>query len=589
MLTLESTKERLQVDWLISNLRWLLLISVALASVADLLVSRHEPLDPALLMPQVVLLTIAALYNLLVMIALSSFAVEPRLVPLGTLAVDTLLTIGFVTISGGLDSSLLFFALFPILTAALRFRWTVSVFAALSIVGGCGLLGYLTANPSTLASSLASFGGRALVLLLATLISALVGGQVKQVLLQARRLEEENELKKLKAAREHSRAIFELATALSATLNYDRVLEAVLEVSAQGMRDLGDLVPNQVGLVTLFGRDHLRIVASRHVPEHDLQVTLTGKTGVLAKAFKSSEPVIIENPARDPELGQISAMSNCRQAIVVPLQAGFEDFGALIFAGSAQRTYTPDHQQLLHAICSQAIVALQNAQLYQTLMEEKERIVAVEEDARKKLSRDLHDGPTQSIAAIAMQVNYARTLLKDSPVAARAELERTEDLARRTTKEIRHMLFTLRPLILETQGLQAALAQYIAKLAETDKVRLHLQADEGVDRTLSQQAQGIVFYILEEAVGNARKHSRATNIWVRLATEGDHFVAQVEDDGISFDVDTVLSAYDESDSLGLMTMRERSELVGGDLSIESSQGEGTRVTLKVPLKGERIR
>jgi signal transduction histidine kinase len=241
---------------------------------------------------------------------------------------------------------------------------------------------------------------------------------------------------------------------------------------------------------------------------------------------------------------------------------------------------------LLIAICNQAIVALQNAQLYQSLMEEKERIVEVEEDARKKLARDLHDGPTQSIAAIAMRLNYLRMLLdrERDLTQTSEELVRIEELARRTTKEIRHMLFTLRPLILETQGLQAALEQYISKLAETDDTPIHLEATPDADRLLDQNVQGVTFYIVEEAIGNARKHARPENIWVRLYIRDSQFVAEIEDDGCGFDVDGVQVRYDQRGSLGMINMHERAELIGGELAIASALGEGTRITLSVPLR-----
>jgi signal transduction histidine kinase len=259
----------------------------------------------------------------------------------------------------------------------------------------------------------------------------------------------------------------------------------------------------------------------------------------------------------------------------------------VVFGSPQPGTYTADHQELLTAICNQAIVALQNAQLYQSLREEKERIVQVEEDERKKLARKLHDGPTQSIAAIAMRLNYLRMMLdreQDLQQAAE-ELTRVEELARRTTKEIRHMLFTLRPLVLETQGLQVALEQYISKLAETDPTPIYLEASREVDHLLDQNAQGVIFYIVEEAITNARKHGQAENVWVRLYIQGDIFVAQIEDDGCGFDVDAVQVRYDERGSLGMINMHERAELIGGTLTIVSAIGEGTRNTLTVPLQG----
>jgi signal transduction histidine kinase len=578
----ESVKEHFQVDWLISNLRWLLLVSVAL--VTFLGTSTDGLFDPADSLPQIVLLMVAALYNLFVMLLLLC-GILPRAIPVATLLIDTVLTIGFVIVSGGLTSPLLFFALFPVLTAALRFPWAISLLVAVVIVAGCGYAGYAIAPPGMSWPDLLPFAANSLILMLAALISGLVGAQMKRIIARTRRLEEEAELRKLRAAQEHSRVIFELASMLSATLNYNKVLTAVLEVGEAGMRELGRPDSAHVSMVMLFGHNDLRIVASRHLPPRDQNVVFQGRKGVLAQAMATAEAVIADNPAADPELGQLIMIHSCQQAIVVPLRAGFENFGVAVFASPQPNTYTQDHQELLIAICNQAIVALQNAQLYQSLMEEKERIVEVEEDARKKLARNLHDGPTQSIAAIAMRLNYLRMMLdRERDLRQTAEeLTRIEELARRTTKEIRHMLFTLRPLILETQGLQAALEQYISKLAETDPTAIHLEATPEVDQLLDRNAQGVSFYIIDEAIGNARKHAKAGNIWVRLYVQDSLFIAEVEDDGCGFDVDAVQARYDERGSLGMISMYERAELVGGKLAIASAPGEGTRVRLTVPL------
>jgi len=581
----ESAKERFQVDWLISNLRWLLLISVALVSFLNTFVNHSGSFDATSILPQIFLLTAVALYNLAVMLLLLC-SIFPRAIPVATLLIDTFLAIGFVITSGGLTSPLLFFALFPILTAALRFPWAISLLIATVIVAGCGLAGYIITPSDAAWSDMVSFAASSLILMLAALISSLVGAQMKQIIARTRRLEEEAELRKLRTAQEHARVIFELASTLSATLNYNKVLEAVLEVGEAGMRELGRPNAAHVSMVTLFSHNDLRIVASRHLPQRDRNAIFQGRSGVLAQALATAEAMITDDPATDPELGQLIVMHSCRQAIVVPLRAGFENFGAVVFGSTQPHTYTEDHQDLLIAICNQAIVALQNAQLYQSLTEEKERIVEVEEDARKKLARNLHDGPTQSIAAIAMRLNYARMLLnrEQNLQQTAEELTRIEDLARRTTKEIRHMLFTLRPLILETQGLQAALEQYISKLTETNAVPIHLEVVPEACQALDQNAQGVIFYIIDEAILNARKHAKAGNIWVRLCVRDSAFIAEVEDDGIGFDVDGVQVRYDERSSLGMINMHERAELVGGTLTIASAPGKGTRITLTVPLR-----
>jgi signal transduction histidine kinase len=578
---LDSIRRRLQIDWLISHLRWLLL---AVAVITALFDPRHGFAGPSSFY-LLLLVGLAAIYNLVVTLLLAT-RLFPRPLPTVTLWVDAVLAVGLMATSGGFESQLLFFSLLPIITAALRFSLGASLGVAVFITIGYFGLGFLQPQEVFAADLLAKVGN-AVVLVLSALVTGLIGEQMKRRISLARRREEEEELRHLRARHQQSRLIFELASTLSATLSYQRVLEAMLDVGEIGLRELqGKDVP-LVSVVLLFRGDELLVAASRHLPPRDRKLVLGGQRGVVAEALRTAELTVCPQPGQDPELGQFVVLHQCREAVVVPLRAGFESFGVAIFGSPVAGALGVDYQDLLVALCNQGVVALQNAQLYQSLMEEKERIVAVEEDARKKLARDLHDGPTQSIAAIAMRVNYVRALREERPQEVEKELARIEELARRTTKEIRHMLFTLRPLILETQGLCAALEQYIAKRAETDPLPVHLEAPEGVDRVLDKDKQGIIFYIIEEAISNARKHADATDVWVRLGLESNAFFAQVEDDGVGFDLSILEEGYEERGSLGMLTMRERAELVGGTLTIESAPGEGARVTLRVPLRGER--
>ena len=230
---------------------------------------------------------------------------------------------------------------------------------------------------------------------------------------------------------------------------------------------------------------------------------------------------------------------------------------------------------------------MQNARLYQDLVEEKERMVEVQEEARKKLARDLHDGPTQSVAAMAMRVNLARRMMAKDVNEATNELVKIEELAHRTTKEIRHMLFTLRPLILELQGLNAALQAMAEKMRETFSQNVLINVDENILNDMEMGKQGVIFYIIEEATNNARKHANAPHIWVRLRPfEKEVALLEIEDDGLGFDVAAVHKSYDKRGSLGMVNLRERTELVNGLLNIDSAPGKGTRIQVYIPLSEE---
>ncbi len=574
-------RSRFQVDWLLSNLRWLLLLAVAI--VVFVAPGREEESLPLLLG----LLLVGAGYNL-VLLLLLAFDFFPRPLPSISLLIDSFLAVALLIASGGgEDNPLLFFGLFPIITAALRFGWTISMVTASAIVVAYAFVSIQQAGIESL-TNLLPIMINGVILLMAALISGLVGSRVVGLADKELREEEEAELRRLRAIRERARAIYEMASTLSATLNYERVLEAMIDVSVLGLVELGPLADQMASMVLLFGESELFVTASRGLNRQDRNRRVPGREGVIGAALNAAEPCVTTNPRQDPELGQFIAFQYLRSAIAVPLRAGFESFGAVIFGSPAADTFSPDRTELLMAICNQAIIALQNAQLYQDLLAEKERIVEIEEDARKRLARDLHDGPTQSIAAIAMRLNYARMLLSRDPQQVNDELIKIEDLARRTTKEIRQMLFTLRPIILETQGLNAALEQYIQKLEEMDAISYHLQAPP-VGDYLDEDTQGGIFYILEEAITNARKHAQATNLWVRLGIRDGTFIAQVEDDGIGFDVASVQARYDERGSLGMINLHERTELLGGQLRVESAPGKGTRITVIVPLKDVAVR
>jgi signal transduction histidine kinase len=145
------------------------------------------------------------------------------------------------------------------------------------------------------------------------------------------------------------------------------------------------------------------------------------------------------------------------------------------------------------------------------------------------------------------------------------------------------MLFTLRPLVLETQGLGPAVETLLRRYSETDGVEMRLLGGE-YGKLLNKSAQSVVFTIIEEALNNARKYARATLIEVRFWQAENLFAAAVRDNGIGFDTYDVSRDYSTRGSLGMVNMRERAERIDGSLRVDSSRDMGTTVTLVVPLE-----
>ncbi|MCB9438202.1 MAG: GAF domain-containing sensor histidine kinase [Anaerolineales bacterium] len=411
-----------------------------------------------------------------------------------------------------------------------------------------------------------------------------------RVYLEVRREASNQEIKQLQTATQRSRAVYDLASRLGATLNYQYILEAAQEVGILALRE-PDTERRMVSAALLFRNEDNRlwVASSKRLTLADEKKSLAGQQGLLGQALTDGEPVFGDNPHDDPELGYYASFQNMQSVVVIPLRAGYRNYGALIFGTPEPDAFAEDAAGLLSTIGTQATIALQNAVLYESLFNEKERIVQVEEDARKKLSRDLHDGPTQTVSVIAMRVSVIQGMIRSGQLEkASDELKKVGELANRTTKEIRYMLFAMRPLVLENQGLIAALDDMAKKMHETYELPVTIQAQPEVERVLDDNAQGALFYVVEEGVNNARKHAQASQIYVRLYQRGQYCMVEIEDNGVGFDVAQVNTNYHKRGSLGMVSMRERAELANGELHLQSEKGRGTRISIRIPIPEEYL-
>lgn len=559
-------------DWFVISLRWLAITGLSIALT----------INDRLLQPVNVLLLALVLWNLLLTILTGAGRRMKYHRQIGV-AVDFLVAMALFWANQGMEGPVAWIGLLPILSSALYFGLgnTVLVAAVAALLQGS--ITYLTVpslNPLVLA-------GTGLALIFFGLLFGALGSRVVGQLHATRQAILDIQAAQQKLDSDRLRAIYTLTSTLTATLNYERVIDSALDISLTALApDPESGVDDRlVSAVLLFSKgEFLEIAASRGLPPADLRVVMPAAEGAVAQVISEGEPLLLDEPVNDPELGRLVALHACHQAYLFPLRSGVNAYGLLVFAHPEPNYFTPDRLEVLGIIGHQTVVALQNARLYQELVDERDRIIEVQEEARKKLARDLHDGPTQSVSAIAMRINLARRLIQSNPLAASEELGKIEDLARRTTQEIRHMLFTLRPLVLESQGLVAALQAMATKMKDTYNQNVTIEVDESVLTDMELGKQNVIFYIAEEAVNNARKHAQAENIWVRLKPVLPEIaMLEIQDNGVGFDVEAVMKAYDKRGSLGMVNLQERTELVNGILDIKSAPGKGTRVQVFIPL------
>lgn len=563
-------------DWFAISLRWIMLVGLIVS------LGLGEKLDAGATWP----LGLMIIWNL-GMTALAGLNIRTQYHRRLNIAVDLILTGAFFWAQGGVRGPAFWAGLLPILTGSIYFELIGAVVAALLFSGFVIYTGTRGDGNITLAFLVAA------ILSVLGVLFGFLGRRLTDHMRKNRALWVDTEEKKRAIQNERMRAIYELTSTLSTTLSYKRVLDSALDMSAAALNP--NLDPEQttsdplVGVVMLFNAGKLRIGSARRFTNADMRITFDGAEGVLKKALDEGEPVTFKDIGYDQELGRVVALRNCTGGYVFPLRSGFNVYGVMLFAHPEPGYFNTERTNLLDIIGRQAVVAIQNARLYQDLVEEKERLADVYEEARKKLARDLHDGPTQSVAAMAMRLNIARRMLAKDTKLANEELVKLEELAHRTTKEIRHMLFTLRPLILESQGLGAAIQSMADKMMETFSQRVVVEIDDRAVQQLEMGKQGVIFYIIEEAVNNARKHAAAEAITVRLRqVEVGIVLLEIQDNGAGFDVKAITQNYDKrsSSSLGMINLQERAELVNGLLNIDSAPGKGTNVQVYIPLTEE---
>jgi signal transduction histidine kinase len=568
-------------DWCAISLRWLSLLAIAVRVATANAFST----------PTTIVLGLAIFWNVGVSIlALTNRRLKGHRVI--NVIMDFLIGALLFILSGGLVGPLIWSGVISLVSAAIYFEWRGGIIAALLLSLAQDAWVYFLAGDTL---NLQSAGLLIASNLLAGTVLGLLGGWLMHSLRSnyqtQKRLRKEAEQRVQMKERERLQSLYNMIETLSTTLNYKIVLDNALDLSSNALGITEGTESPIVSAVLLFNESALTVGAARRLTPRDLNLTFPAEQGILQETLKSGEIKLLKDPFKDPELCRIVALQGCKVVVCLPLLRGLNAFGVMLFGHPDPDFFSRDRCDVLEMVGHQATIAIQNARLYQDLEFEKEHILDTQEETRKKLARDLHDGPTQSVAVIAMRLNIARKMLETNVKDAAEEIAKVEELARHTTQEIRHMLFTLRPLVLETEGLTAALQAMADKMHDTFQQAVKIEIDPAVEKQLEISKQTVVFYLVEEAANNARKHAKAALISASLrylANDCSLALLEIADNGEGFDVKAVTSSYEKRGSLGMVNLSERTELINGMLHIESAPGKGTKVQVLIPLTNEAV-
>ncbi len=383
----------------------------------------------------------------------------------------------------------------------------------------------------------------------------------------------------------------DVARTLSSTLQLDEVLTRIMkEVERMLNVEAGSLLLTDPATGDLVFQIALGDKADKIKP-----FRVPKGQGIAGEVALTGKPLLVTDVAKDERHFKKLDREidfETRNILCVPLVLYKNVIGVLQIINKKQGSFTQNDLELLSSIASYAAIAIQNARLHEEVMAERDRVIEAEEQARKQLARDLHDGPTQLVAGLMMSLDFSKKALNKDPSLLAKELAYMSELAERASHQMRTMLFELRPLVLETQGLGDALQVFLERrqkdIENVTELSLKVTTDnpEGEVTRQDGKVEAAIFAIVQETVNNAIKHAKADNIVVELQETSDGIYVTIADDGRGFNVEEVMDDYEHRGSLGMINIQERTELIGGELNVESAPGQGTRFTVSVPKEKE---
>jgi two-component system sensor histidine kinase DegS len=212
------------------------------------------------------------------------------------------------------------------------------------------------------------------------------------------------------------------------------------------------------------------------------------------------------------------------------------------------------------------------------------RIINAQEAERLLLARRMHDGPAQALTNLILQAEICERLFDRDPVHAREELTNLKESVQQTFEKVRSFIFDLRPMMLDDLGLNPTIKRYVQDFEAKSGIVCQLSLT-GREQRLPNYIEITVFRALQALLSNVQRHSHATRVDITLNLDAQGLTVRVEDDGVGFNLDEVMSAARQRKTLGLITLIEQIELLGGTITFDSAPGRGTHVRFHLPIVG----
>jgi signal transduction histidine kinase len=419
-----------------------------------------------------------------------------------------------------------------------------------------------------------------------------------------------------RSQRQLAETLRQMSQTLSASLNLDKVLHALLE-------QLGQVLVVDAGLILLRENDFLRVAAVRGRPDLKMNRLLGYRLSVTAnrdfwRVIQEKHVLTFCRPDRRPPFADgFRSIEDVDWCLVVPLMRGDNVIGLLALEQLDHCYDETEEPQIAMAFANHAVVALENARLYAEIkalnadlearveqrtheLNQAQEVLArqadqlrhllnttirIQEEERGRIAQDIHDGVSQLIMGALYEIQAARVSLPERPEVTREKLQNAQAILKQVKTEMRRIIYDLHPAVISVSGLVPALDVYVGDYQAHTGIRCTLVTSPSVWR-LAPEREWAVYRIVQEALHNVAQHAHANQARVMLTFTPDGLNVTVEDNGRGFDRQVVLN--DSQYHLGMVSMQERAQSVGGKLEIHSQPGSGTRVTVWVPIDG-RVR
>jgi PAS domain S-box-containing protein len=382
--------------------------------------------------------------------------------------------------------------------------------------------------------------------------------------------------------RQLAESLVQATLAFANSLNPDEVLDHILE-------QLHKVIPCTASAIFLMERNMIHMVRHRGVKER-IPGIVRLESGIpldqlpqSQRAVTSRHPVLASAADLEDEWSILPGLEWIRSAITAPLLAKDEVLGVLVLVSEKDDHFQNGQLELIQAFAAHAVLAIQNARIFDELLQSREhlkgltrRLVEVQEAERRTISRELHDEAGQALTSIKLGLNLLEREVGD-PLAVHERLTEMEKLTDQVMENLHNLAIDLRPASLEYLGLINALQQYLSSIKKNNDIKVEFES-LGIDKRLPIEIEITLYRIVQEAVTNILRHARASLVDVLVERRDKKLVAIIEDNGVGFNP----AIYRRTGHLGLFGMRERAEMFGGRLVIESKPGSGTTVFVEIP-------